>query len=490
MKKIILIIIISSLIFAAPGISVRQANAVLSTIPSDIVGWALLILKEAWNWAADNYKAILRDTIVKRILDAMVDDIVESIQGGGEPGFVTDFGGFMDDAWQAGVGDVAKELESVGIYLCEPFGAQLQFTVSYLPVEKFSERVVCTLDDIVDNIEDFYENFENGGWIAYNEIWKPQNNFYGAMLMTHDEMLIRGAKGQEKAKNEVVAGAGFLSTKICEGDTFGAKENCELYYEGKSCAKDKDNYWCSAKDIKITTPGSTIGGVVSEAMGKDINYMINVKSYTAAIVNALINRLFSEGLTLMGDSTSGGDSYDAGDEYNDIIDNELSELLKPIKDQYVNFLEEKQYILNAKTISLSSAEQILQILQSIASDCPTCLPQPTSAEIADAQAEVNRINNDITPLNNVIGIIDGLIEEIDNSDGRDRDISIINAHYNEFMDDYGNEIQEDVTYGDKRAAADTERTDKLGELEIAQNRINLCIALSACVFPTATSTTP
>ncbi|MEK7555549.1 MAG: hypothetical protein AAB516_01885 [Patescibacteria group bacterium] len=492
MKKIVLILIIGILIFNFPGISIRPTKAILSLVPVDIANLVWDIANRAWTWFKGNWQHMMRDLIVRRIVDAMADDVIQWIQGGGEPGFVTDFGGFMEDAFQAGVGDVAKELNMA--WLCSPFKAQLQLSVNYLPVQRFSQRVECTLDDIVANINDFYANFENGGWIAYNESWKPQNNFYGAMLMAHDEMLIRGSQEQEAAKNEALAGAGFLSQKRCEtAANYIDRTTCESVESG-TCAKDSEGDWCSANDIKIITPGDTIGEVIAKTAIKDFDYIDNVQSYVAAIVNAIINRLFSEGLALMKDSTSpGGTSYDyVSLGYGDVAQQDLENQKQQMNSEYKKFIQEKQYILNAKNQSLSYNQQALQTLQYIKNNCASCQPVVTDAEINNVQSEVNRLQNEVNELRAIINKINGWIAEIDNMslDNRDREMAIVIQHYDEFTNEYAAEINQDIALGKKREAADSEAQSKQTELTNAQNRLNSCKTMNSCTIPTATSTQP
>jgi len=112
------------------------------------------------------------NVLKRQVIGQMVDQTVAWIQGDGKPKFVTDWKGLLEDAGQAAAGEFAKEL-GLG-FLCQPFSAQLQ--IALLPVKKFSKRAECTLDKIVGNINNFREDFRNGGWIAYSESWKPQNN--------------------------------------------------------------------------------------------------------------------------------------------------------------------------------------------------------------------------------------------------------------------------------------------------------------------------
>lgn len=204
------------------------------------------------------------EELKKRILDMLVDQIVSWVQGGGDPKFVTDWGAFLADVGNQAAGDFANEL-GLG-FLCSPFSAQVRLALS--PGRKFAQRAQCTLDQIVGNIQSFYDDFRNGGWIAYNESWQPQNNYYGSVLMAWQERDNRSERAQAAAQSEAVAGGGFLSVKDENG--------------------------------RITTPGSVVGSLVNKAVGSDIDYIVNAKqlqAYIGEIADALVNRLIREGAT-------------------------------------------------------------------------------------------------------------------------------------------------------------------------------------------------
>ncbi|MEK7590340.1 MAG: hypothetical protein AAB454_01365 [Patescibacteria group bacterium] len=219
------------------------------------------------------YKVFVQ-TLKRQIIGQMVDQIVEWIQGNGKPKFVTDWKGLLEDAGQAAAGEFAKE---VGLgFLCEPFSAQIQ--ISLFPIKKFSKKAECTLDKIVGNINNFREDFRNGGWIAYAESWQPQNNIFGATLMAKSELNRRQESASGASWSEALAGNGFLSTKQCQKDANGKviESTC-----------------------KITTPGDVVGKAVGKAVGADFDFIVNatdVEEIAATIVNALVNRIITEGV--------------------------------------------------------------------------------------------------------------------------------------------------------------------------------------------------
>lgn len=221
-----------------------------------------------WEWAEE----FVRSTLQKAILDVVVDQIITYIQGGGKPQFVTDWKGFLEDAGQRATGELVKSLD-LG-FLCEPFSLELQIAFGS-SVKKFAEEAECTLDDIVENVENFSNDFREGGWIAYGESWKISNNFLGSFINTAERFGLEKAAAEYAAANEALAGEGFLSSKKCTKDAQG-NEKC-----------------------KLVTPGSTIGDLTSKALGSDIDFLLNADQlgdYVAAIVDALLNRVIEEGL--------------------------------------------------------------------------------------------------------------------------------------------------------------------------------------------------
>jgi len=276
--------IISSL--CAPfvfSLNVREVRAAVPTFETNPAVTGQLLVEEGQlaQTLLEYAEEFILETLKKRLLDMMVDQIIQWIQGGGEPKFVTDWKGFLEDASNAAVGDFAQEI-GLG-FLCDPFHFQIQ--IGLLPVPRFSDQVTCTLDEIVGNIENFYTDFSNGGWIAYTASLEPQNNYFGAMLMSNIELEERKASAQLAQQNEALAGGGFLSTKKC--DAFG--QNCV-----------------------ITTPGNVIGDLTAKAIGTDIDYILSAEQlsdYVAAIANAAINRLIIEGVEgIQGLSTSNAPS--------------------------------------------------------------------------------------------------------------------------------------------------------------------------------------
>lgn len=256
-------------------------------------------------WGLEDLFKIMLAALKKKILDMLVDQIVMWIQGGGEPKFVNDWSGFLKDAMNETTGTFIDE---VGLApLCETLaGTNLKIAVqaSLLPIKRFSERSKCTLQNIVENIEDFANDFRAGGWLAYSASWNPENNFFGIIISASAELEDRQSAAAGALWSEAQAGAGFLSTKKCVEtvNETGLAETEKLELADQAIQQEEGGKAISQKyctKYEITTPGKTIGDTLSKAVGSDIDYIVNadeLSEYIAAIADAIINRIIKEGV--------------------------------------------------------------------------------------------------------------------------------------------------------------------------------------------------
>lgn len=498
-SKIIIVLLVFIIIFnsSAGFLKPKKAETVWwSTFPQQIVQQAVDVAhyaRVAYQWLEDKLGKTLRDAVAKRIIDYIVDQTIVWIQGGGQPKFVTDWQGFLKD-----VGDIAFDqvIKDVGLaFLCAPFKFQVQ--LSLLPVQRFQQRIDCTLDDVVKNIEDFYRDFENGGWIAYNEAWQPQNNYYGQMIMIHDEILARTTEQTEAAKNEGLAGGGFLSPKRCVEPEYTMEEKTisepvcsQVDPETGECVSyetetriEYSPVQTGCKKEEIVTPGSMVGAAVASGITSDIQWAANIQSWSSALINAVINRVIKEGVgALKGSGESGGGSY-YPPEYQSSVDLEVETERQQQITEVKKFVNEWQYLFNTESKSLSYAEQIKVILAKIKE--LNCQPAVSDSEIQAVQADIDRLKTETADLKNKIDEGNNVITEITNANTI-RERTIAQQDFLAFMDKYNTqEIQEQIIAGDAYSnaanqdfatAAVQELATKTNDLSIAQGRLNTCPA--------------
>lgn len=304
-KKIIVLVFLGLIIFSAAPKTAFAAVPVFETNPVLVVkqtAWQNITsifttginIEQLFEWA---FK-IAAEALKRQLLNMIVDQIVTWIQGGGNPKFITDWPGFFRDAVDAAGGNFLKQL-GLGLF-CSPYNLTLR--AAFIPIPKFSDRSACTLSQIGINIENFLKNFNNGGWMAWNEmVLKPQNNIYGAYLMAWDQYEIEKSAAKKAAEAEAQAGRGFLSVKRC------IRQHDEII--GEQNGQPLTNTVCD--QYQIVTPGTVVGELAAKAVGSDIDFIVNAQdfaAYVAAITNAVLNRMFAEGVGLlrMALSSSGG----------------------------------------------------------------------------------------------------------------------------------------------------------------------------------------
>jgi len=239
------------------------------------------------------------ELLKKQLLDMMVDQIVNWIQGGGEPKFITDWSGFFKDAAdQAG----GKFIQKLGLAsLCSPIKPLL--SASFIPITPFT-TLSCTFSEIGVNIDNFLNDFRQGKWIAWREmVLKPQNNIYGAYILAWDQYEFEKAAAVKASESEAKAGQGFLSVKRC------VQSHLEYHSEVDPDGNTMQVPTTICDKEEIVTPGFVAGELVAKAVGSDIDFIVNsqdLTAYVAAIANALLNRMFSEGVGLLGAAFSSG----------------------------------------------------------------------------------------------------------------------------------------------------------------------------------------
>jgi len=296
----------------------------------DIVFDPAKLARDIWEWAQKTIKSIIRN----QIIHYAVQQVINWIQGGGKPKFVNDWKKVLTDAGDNAAGTV---IEKTIPQLCSEFGPLVR--VYLLPKQRLDSQYSngipqskCTLSEVVSNIKDFYNSFENGGWIAYSRMLRPEGTFLGSVIQLQDEILLAKSTEEKATENETQSGGGFLSTKVCTDPTQGNIRDLEpdvvgppkpppynesdaraaigfgiaegfldptLEYVPDSLNKDTGDFEaCEKSSWKVTTPGGSIAANLNKAMGSSIDNLISsedVASLMAAFIDSALNKLLMAG---------------------------------------------------------------------------------------------------------------------------------------------------------------------------------------------------
>jgi hypothetical protein len=216
--------------------------------------------------------------IAKQVLHALSQSIVDWIRGGfeGNPLFITNFEDFMRDQADQATGVFMKEFLSPEIYnaICSPWRIQLE--IALRRTYTYGERMACTLNTVIKNAEDFSRQVHEGDWDTWITVTSnPQNNPFGALILSSDQLAAVIAAATGNARTESIFNAGFL----------GMKE----------CVQYVDNIWTGeATCVKYETvsPGKWVSDQLSTATGIDFQTLA-LADELDEIISALIEQLLT-----------------------------------------------------------------------------------------------------------------------------------------------------------------------------------------------------
>ncbi|MDP4001624.1 MAG: hypothetical protein Q8P69_01090 [bacterium] len=237
---------------------------------------------------------ILSRCTAREIFNAMSKGIIDNARTAGRDGgvaFVRNWRNFQTDAQYRGENIFRAVLSNTK--LCNYIDNNIKsfFGVSgktSLPantqtrtgnLDPYQLRANCTMPSNF-NIVNYQKDFAgNGGWDAWSRMLEPQNNYYGALLLSLDEVSRQRNLEQSSDLSQVAANAGFT------GKSGSNAQN--------SCKKTDVNGKCLAyNDIK--TPGIIISESVAATIQQELGWITNVHDVgevISAATEVLLNRL-------------------------------------------------------------------------------------------------------------------------------------------------------------------------------------------------------
>lgn len=261
-------------------------------------------------------------TVMQQLLLDLTNNIVKCINtydpqtgdcAGGDSLLVLDFNSLLENAADIAGARFLNEL--TGVNLCSTVPA-VKLQIALLPTPDFKQRSACTLDKIVSNITSFYNDFTNGGWAAWDESAKPNNNAFGEWITATNETVARQFAASQKANKETTNG--FKPTKKCISSTDETAHPASTL--------KADDVYCSAS--MVITPSGTVESSVNFSALSPIRSLENNLAALygdspfgialTAVSNALLNKVTTVGLSaLMSEITS---TAAAANPYQSVID--------------------------------------------------------------------------------------------------------------------------------------------------------------------------
>ena len=320
------IILISIFIFSP--IMVRRASAQLFVPVWDPANLSANTVT-ASNATSLSIKEHILDAIVYKVLDLIIQKMAAStvnwINSGfkGKPTFITNPGAFFQDVGDKVAGQYIYANPNLN-FLCGPISGRIKIALS----NKYRGNDIrwqCTLTDVVDNVEDFMNDFEKGGWDGFFRLTQdPQNNPIGAYIQAEGELARQIAKETDEKNKELSWGKGYFSTTKCPAgrSITNVVDNPEggktvTYEDGVTINQMPDPSLkvggCGVKE-NIVTPGSVVEGQLGEVLsigGKKLAVADEINEIISALLNQLVSKAFSglASLSQRNPTNEGGRSF-------------------------------------------------------------------------------------------------------------------------------------------------------------------------------------
>lgn len=242
--------------------------------------------------------------LAETALDVLTADIVAWINSGfqGSPAFIQDPGSFFRNIADFTAGQFLEELG--GGFLCSPFSTDIQFAIEigYYQsgtASSLADQYSCRFTDAIENVEAFLENdLSRGGLRQFFEVSVvPQNNPYLATVDLNLELDERLAERLGVESSLLDWGSGFLSFRECEGDqTF------------PNCQGD------------ILTPGDVIQNQLNETLtfgGQRLVVADEINEIVSALLTQVVRQAIGGAGGLLGVTNATGGNSSLVDRTND-----------------------------------------------------------------------------------------------------------------------------------------------------------------------------
>lgn len=250
---------------------------------------------------------------IRELTEAAKNQVLGWVQGNGgqNVGFVPNLQQKVLQEFDSEGGQLLNEIS--GANLCGHIGAFLKISLQG-PSQPTTpgggglpEMLGCTATQIVDNVGSFFNDFSKGGWIEFNQVMlDPQNNPYGAYLITMDALLTAQSQKKENITAQYQTNSGFLGFETTKCRNTGYASNTKegtAHQDGTSASGATPvNGKCppGSETVKsVETPGSLISGMVGKVSVGGIDFGINAKDVdevVGAIINTLISKITSGGI--------------------------------------------------------------------------------------------------------------------------------------------------------------------------------------------------
>jgi hypothetical protein len=246
-----------------------------------------------WDLSARCFAREVMNDLTARMIGSARTSGRDGRPGAAKPAFVRDWRKFLTNAQQRGENIFRSVLSTTP--MCAYFDNKLKtvYRANNQPnifgrtnirtnnLDPFTLRARCTMPRnwaLSNYVDDFAGN---GGWQALVRLAEPQNNFFGAMLLSAGELAAQRALEEDADKSEGLANNAFESRRGKPGD------DCVIRASNSQCIVYKE----------ILTPGSILQQSVAATVQQELAWIANVDEWEE-LISYLMTTIMSRILNL------------------------------------------------------------------------------------------------------------------------------------------------------------------------------------------------
>lgn len=310
-----------------PGVTKNRAVALFDAILGIKTANAQWLTFDAANFGEwlYNFAKDIALQILKNILIAFIQrKVLTWVQGAGMPRFITGWATTFINAYtQTALSAINSQMACVYPF----FAPQLRLTLASFYKPASNNVCANTFQNALagHTFRQFYNNFQNGGWVAYGASMLPSGNYYGGLAF-QAQVVDQTAHNQKQATiSKSTGNQGLKGDQVCaDGSnpngthTECLDQNDIAYYPNPdgSCdpgffpaAKSNGGLCANGREPIVTTPGTFTGFGVGSALDsspKLITAANDIVGLLNALMASLLNSLADMAINAATDAVNSG----------------------------------------------------------------------------------------------------------------------------------------------------------------------------------------
>jgi hypothetical protein len=275
-------------------------------------------------------EALLQNTllqILKNTLVAIIQrEVLTWIQGSGAPRFITNWGTQLVNAAQASALNSINTLFDQNGCTFPAFIGQEKITLNafYKPGSNVcANQFAAALG--ANSFQQFYNNFANGGFIAFGASTLPSGNSYGNLFFNAQTVAFSYKNQQGASQLKAQSSNGLTGNQVCSdgSDPNGTHVECEsntandyvqpaagFCSQGYTAVVEDNNGLCAnGNQPQVTTPAAATGFVLGSAIDatpKQLSAANDIVGVLNAVLNSLLTGLASTAVNAAGQLVNQG----------------------------------------------------------------------------------------------------------------------------------------------------------------------------------------